>query len=56
MNESLEEALKKMNEALEWINDFEAFPDGGQSIPIEEIRNNLEDAIEPLSDLWQATH
>lgn len=54
MNEHLELALRKMNEALAHLDDYKV--ESGYDDTYDDTVLTLEDAIEPLSDLWQETH
>lgn len=54
MNEELELALKKMNEALSHLDNFRVFDEGEElDFDIDDLMADLEDVIEPLSDMWQ---
>jgi len=53
MDKNLELALKKMNEALQHLDDYkvETYNDDFDQSAVD-----LEEAIEPLSELWQQIH
>jgi len=55
MNEELQLALKKMNEAWEHLNNFisDSYYDEELDFDAYDVQTDLEEAIEPLSDLYQ---